>query len=190
MPSDPVSPAAVARVAANLLYEVAAWCDDFHVDTTFNVEDMIDALDGRLASLAEKLNRAAAQLEAAPVPDRYEPMVEARALLGQQVEVVLDRAIPEAVIRGQLLTVETSGEVVIRTEDGFTAYAWPMLEIRAAGVAAVPAEPQPEAHKVTADDLLGIFEHEDWCRYHDKLGCASQPRMEPNYNPRTGEVVR
>ena len=81
-----------------------------------------------------------------------------------------------------------------------TSYPWDQMSLHtmdryrdmaraalSAGVASAPAA-QPanddvKPPKVTADDLLGIFKHEDWCRYHDRLGCASQPRMEPNYNP-------
>lgn len=64
--------------------------------------------------------------------------------------------------------------------------------------AAVPAvdepTPQQEAH-YDCPECRGVCalncdhgceptpQHEGWCRYHDALGCASQPRMEPNYNP-------
>jgi hypothetical protein len=67
----------------------------------------------------------------APVtPER--PMGAERALLGKQVEVVLERVegVPQVVARGQLLRVADSGEFVLLDDAGFCHYAWPMLEIR------------------------------------------------------------
>jgi small nuclear ribonucleoprotein (snRNP)-like protein len=52
---------------------------------------------------------------------------EARALLGQQVEVTLA---DKVIAIGQLLAFDDGGECVLQDEMGFTHWCWPMLNIR------------------------------------------------------------
>lgn len=62
------------------------------------------------------------------------PLVDqdAKALLGQQVTVTLNRPErgPAAVSRGQLLGFGDGGEVEILADDGFVHHCWPMLDIK------------------------------------------------------------
>lgn len=54
----------------------------------------------------------------------------ARELLGKQVRVFLTRdGDPQAVATGRLLSIATSGELVIEDDMGFLHYAWPLLDI-------------------------------------------------------------
>lgn len=63
-----------------------------------------------------------------------EEFTYARSLLGEEVEVVLEKGSPEGtdatVASGTLVAVEDTGQVVIRDEMGFAHYCWPMLTIR------------------------------------------------------------
>jgi hypothetical protein len=60
----------------------------------------------------------------------------ARSLLGEEVEVVLEKGLPDGtdatVAKGTLLAIEDTGQVVLRDEMGFGHYCWPMLTIRKA----------------------------------------------------------
>jgi hypothetical protein len=51
------------------------------------------------------------------------------ALLGQQVEVVLDTEPKQVVVRGQLLGFGDGGNFEILEDDGFVYHCWPLLEI-------------------------------------------------------------
>lgn len=57
-------------------------------------------------------------------------MAEARALLGEQVEVCPDKDGP-VLVRGKLLSVCDQGDVVILDDNDGVQFCWPMLEIRA-----------------------------------------------------------
>lgn len=56
-------------------------------------------------------------------------------LLGKRVRVTLDHGgypdpgSPSVIVTGQLLGFADSGEFEILMDDGFTHYAWPMLDI-------------------------------------------------------------
>lgn len=58
---------------------------------------------------------------------------EALAFLGKQVEVVLERDDhgDRTIARGQLLKLDEGGEFVLLEDDGFCAWCWPALTIRA-----------------------------------------------------------
>lgn len=59
----------------------------------------------------------------------------ARRLLGETVVATLAMD-PRAVVTGTLLAAADSGEVVIRSDDGFLHYCWPMLDISPVGLGA------------------------------------------------------
>lgn len=59
---------------------------------------------------------------------------EMRRLLGVRVEVLLDWDAPNGPVKvvGELLWFDEGGEVCLRRDDGFAAWAWPCLEIKEA----------------------------------------------------------
>ncbi len=78
------------------------------------------------------------------------------ALLGRYVRVTLDHGgypdpkTPSVIVQGQFLGFGDGGDIEILTEDGFTHYCWPMLEIEAA--------PDLQAHADEWDAQAAAYE--------------------------------
>lgn len=66
-----------------------------------------------------------------PDPERSPDLYAAFELLGQEVEITLAHDDPAAVAKGTLLGFCDAGQAVVRGEDGFISFCWPMLAVRA-----------------------------------------------------------
>ena len=82
-------------------------------------------------SVAATLHKVLARYDEMRTGRPCESMVAARALLGRDVIITIERE-PLVLTRGRLKSVSEAGEAGLLDDDGFMRWCWPMLDIREA----------------------------------------------------------